>query len=86
MIIDAHVHAFPHFEIAAGYKDADRWKIRHQSDVTRLWRRMVSSTLDEKYIPDPGEDVGFRFGKYGRFYWTKHGRECLATQVSDDDG
>ncbi len=76
MIIDAHAHAFPNFKNAAGYEDPHRWKMRHQNDIKRLWRRMVSSTLDERYIPNPGEEVGFRFGKYGRSCWIKYGKEC----------
>ena len=76
MIIDSHAHVFPHFNLSAGYDDPRRWRERHQEHIRSLWRRMISSTLDEKYIPDPGEDVGFQFGKYGRFQWTKHGKEC----------
>jgi predicted TIM-barrel fold metal-dependent hydrolase len=76
MIIDAHAHVFPHFEKAAGFRDARVWRAQQQNDIARLWGRMVSNTLDPSAIPDPGEEVNFRFGKYGRFYWTKHGREC----------
>jgi len=76
MFIDAHAHAFPNYNLAAGYDDPKRWMLRQQGEISRLWGRMVSSTLDKKYMPDPYEDVGFRLGKYGRYYWTKHGKEC----------
>ena len=76
MIIDVHAHVFPHQGGAAGYKDAETHLMMQQDLVHRFWRRMVTSTLDEKYIPYPGEDVNFRVGRYGRYYWTKHGKEC----------
>ena len=76
MLKDANAHVFPHFEEAAGYPDAHQCKTQQQKDWARVWRRMVSNTLDEKVIPNPGEEVNLRFGKYGRFYRTKYGREC----------
>lgn len=76
MIIDVHVHAFPHQGSAAGYKDAKTHLMMQQSYVEIFWGRIVSSTFDEKYKPRPGEDIDFRVGKYGRYYWTKHGKEC----------
>ncbi len=76
MIIDIHAHAFPHQGGAAGHKDAQTYLMMQQSRVHNWWGRMVTNTLDRKYIPNPGEDVAFRVGKYGRYYWTKHGIEC----------
>ena len=76
MIIDAHLHAFPHFGGASGYQDSATHLAMQQKRIQGWWGRMVSSTLDEKYMPLPGEDVDFRVGKFGRYYWTKHGQEC----------
>ena len=76
MIVDTHVHVLPHAGGAAGYKDAETHLRMQQDKIQRFWGRMVTSTLDPRYIPLPGEDVGFRIGRYGRYYWTKQGREC----------
>jgi len=76
MIIDVHGHVFPHHGSASGYKDVSTHLMIQQDFIEKVWGRMVSSTLDEKYKPYPGEDVNFRVGKYGRYYWTKHGKEC----------
>jgi len=76
MIIDAHVHAFPCFGTTAKSPDVPTHALFEQNKVRRFWGRMLTNTLDEKYIPSPGEDVGFRFGRYGRWCWTKHGKEC----------
>jgi len=76
MIIDAHAHVFPHFVGASGYKDPSTHLMMQQAKVHTWWGRMVTSTMDEQYMPMPGEEVGFRVGKYGRYYWTKNGREC----------
>jgi len=76
MIIDVHAHVFPHHGTAAGYENVETHLMMQQSLIEKLWGRMVSNTLDENYMPLPGEDVNFRVGKYGRYYWTKHGKEC----------
>ncbi len=76
MIIDAHLHAFPHFGGASGYKDAATHVAMQQNKIQTWWGRMVTSTLDERFMPLPGEDVGFRVGKYGRYYWKKNGEEA----------
>jgi predicted TIM-barrel fold metal-dependent hydrolase len=73
MIIDAHAHIFPNMATAAGYKDAQTHLSMQQERVGRFWGRMVSSSLDEAYRPEAKEDIQFRVGKYGRYYWTKHG-------------
>lgn len=76
MIIDAHAHAFPHFAGASGHADAPTHLAMQQRRIHTWWGRMVSSTMDERFMPLPDEDVGFRVGKFGRYYWTKNGREC----------
>ena len=76
MIIDVHAHAFPYQGGACGYDDTKTNLMRQQDDIAISWGNRVSSTLDEKYIPLPGEDVNFKVGKYGRYYWIKHGKEC----------
>ncbi len=76
MIIDVHTHAFPHQGSACGNEG------NQQSLITQLWGRMVSSTFDEKYKPLPDEDVNLKVGKYGRYYWTKHGKECWIQRYS----
>ena len=76
MIIDAHIHAFPHFGGASGYTDVRTHLMIQQSTIQRFWGRMISNTFDKEYMPHPGEDVNFRVGKYGQYYWTKHGKEC----------
>ena len=82
MIIDVHVHAFPHQGTAAGYQDAQTYLKIQQSKVQRFWGRMVTNTLDPKYMPDPVEDVNFRVGRYGRWLWTKNGAECWLQRYS----
>jgi predicted TIM-barrel fold metal-dependent hydrolase len=76
MIIDAHAHAFPHQGGAAGYESAETYLRDQQSYIEKYWGRMLTNTLDEKYKALPDEDVNFRVGKFGRYYWTKNGREC----------
>lgn len=76
MIIDVHAHAFPHHGGASGYKDVKDHLMVQQEFIEKFWGRMVTSTLDEKYKPYPEEEVDFRVGKYGRYYWTKNGQEC----------
>lgn len=75
MIIDAHAHVFSHLGKATGF-DVQSNLMVEQAKSKRFWGRMPTNTLDKKYIPYPGEDVDFRVGKYGRYYWTKHGKEC----------
>jgi len=82
MIIDVHVHAFPHQGTSAGYQDVQTHLMIQQNKIQRFWGRMVTSTLDEKYMPAPNEDVNFRAGKYGRWLWTKHGQECWLQRYS----
>ena len=76
MIIDVHAHAFPHHGGTSGYKDVKDHLMVQQEFIEKFWGRMVTSTLDEKYKPYPGEEVDFRVGKYGRYYWTKNGQKC----------
>lgn len=76
MIIDSHAHAYPHQGGPTGYKTAKEYSDTLQERVHRFWGRMVTNTLDERYMALPGEDVGFRVGKYGRWHWTKNGKEC----------
>lgn len=76
MIIDVHAHAFPHQGGPAGYRTNKEYLDTLQERVHRFWGRMVTSTLDKTYMALPEEDVGFRVGKYGRWYWTKQDREC----------
>lgn len=76
MIIDVHAHVFPHHGSAAGYKDIVTHLMIQQDFIEKIWGRLVSNPADEKYKPNPGEDVNFRVGKYGRYYWNKHGKEC----------
>ncbi len=77
MNIDNHVHLFPDQAGPAGYPDVES----HNQSLMRLagplWRwRMNTSHTDPKYIPEPGEDVGFHVGKYGKWQWRKHGEDC----------
>jgi predicted TIM-barrel fold metal-dependent hydrolase len=76
MIIDCHVHAFPNQGQAAGFKDAKTHLMSQQNLVQRFWGRMLTNTLDKKYMPTADEEVGFRAGKNGRWYWVKNGKEC----------
>jgi predicted TIM-barrel fold metal-dependent hydrolase len=76
MIIDTHAHVFPHHGSPAGYEDAKTHLKVQQRFLLNFWGRMIASTRDERYKPLPDEDVNFRVGKYGRYYWTKHEREC----------
>jgi len=76
VIIDAHAHVFPHHGSPAGYKDIKTHLMMQQALIERFWGRMITNTLDKKYVPYSDEDVNFRVGKYGRYEWTKHGKEC----------
>lgn len=82
MIIDVHAHAFPHQGGAGGYEDAETYRMMQQEFVHRFWGKMVTNTLDPMYMPYPDEDVDFRVGKYGRWYWTKNGKECWLQRYS----
>lgn len=82
MIIDAHIHAFPHQGSAAGYPDAAAHLKVQQSAVKMFWGRMVSSTMDPQYIPEDDEDVNFEVGRYGRWLWTKNGQDCWFQRYS----
>jgi predicted TIM-barrel fold metal-dependent hydrolase len=75
MIIDAHAHVFPHHGGASGYKDVKTHLLMQQKTIVNYWGRMLTSTLEEKYKALPDEEVNFRVGKYGRYYWNKHGKE-----------
>jgi predicted TIM-barrel fold metal-dependent hydrolase len=75
MIIDAHAHAFPDHGGASGYPDVQTNLRAQQSTMANFWGRMLTNTLERKYIPGPDENVNFRVGKYGRYYWKKYGRE-----------
>lgn len=41
-----------------------------------FWGRMRTNTTDRAYLPETGEDVSFRVGKFGRWEWEKGGRQC----------
>ena len=75
MIIDNHIHVFPDQEGPAGYKNAAAYRVELQKTVSPSWGRMYSSHPDTRYIPDAGEDVGFRVGRFNRFEWQKHGED-----------
>jgi hypothetical protein len=75
MIIDAHAHIFPHHGGASGFKDIPTHLRAQQSTMANYWGRMLTNTLDPQYIPGPEEQVNFRVGQYGRYYWTKKGKE-----------
>ena len=76
MIIDNHAHVFPDQAGAAGYKDAATYTRELQKTVRQSWGRMDTSHADAKYVPAPGEEVGFHVGKYARYQWKKHGEDC----------
>ena len=82
MIIDVHMHAFPHQGTAAGYPDVKTHLMIQQNKIERFFGRMVTSTLDPKFKPAQNEDVNFRIGQYGRWLWTKHGVECWLQRYS----
>ena len=75
MIFDAHAHTFPDHAGASGYKDVATNLQAQQATMANFFGRMLTNTLDPKYIPGPEEDVKFRVGKFGRYYWNKHGKE-----------
>ena len=76
MIIDNHVHVFPDQASPEANPDTQAYAQQLQSSIGRFWGRWVTSHTDPKYIPAPGEDVGFRIGKFGRYQWRKHGEDC----------
>ena len=76
MIIDNHAHVLPDQAGPAGYADAKTHAMILQDQISWLMGRMVSSHMDRKYAPSPGEDVDFTVGKHGRWHWKKHGEEC----------
>ncbi len=76
MIIDNHVHVFPNQAGPAGHPDPGTYARQLQDNIHRYWGRMVTSHREPRFIPDPGEEVGFVVGKYGRFHWKKHGEDC----------
>ena len=82
MIIDNHVHAFPDQAGPAGYPDAESFARKNQASIRTFWGRFNMSHTDPKYIPEPDEDVDFRVGKYGRWYWRKHGEDCWVQRMS----
>ncbi len=75
MIIDSHAHIFPHHGGTSGYKDVRTNLMAQQDTMANYFGRMLTNTLDRQYIPAPGEDVKFRVGQYGRYYWNKKGKE-----------
>ena len=83
MIIDNHVHVFPDQAGPAGHPDAQTYRKGVQPAVRSIWGRWVTSHSDPKYIPDPGEDVGFTIGPYGRWHWQKHGEACWTRQTNE---
>lgn len=77
MIIDIHAHTFPCLRGACGYEDVATHMKALQKQVSNSYGKMfVTSHTDDKYKPLHDEDVDFRVGRYGRFYWTKHDEEC----------
>ncbi len=76
MIIDVHAHIFPDLKNTAGYSNIRSNPQVNQNKIRGAWGRMKTNTLDERYIPEPGEDVNFRMDNYGKFHWKKHGKEC----------
>ena len=72
MIIDIHAHAFPPLSEASGYHTSEEHLkyIQKQASVSTHMRF-------EGELPRPDEDVKFRVGKYGKFEWTKGGRDCF---------
>lgn len=72
MIVDIHAHAFPPLSGASGYENTEA----HLKYVQKL----ASSCMHMRFegeLPGPDEKVQFRVGKYGKFEWTKGGRECF---------
>jgi predicted TIM-barrel fold metal-dependent hydrolase len=76
MIVDAHLHAFPHMGGTSGFSDINTHRASHQRKIERWWGRMLTNTLDEQYMPREGEDIEFRIGKFGRYEWVKNGKRC----------
>lgn len=72
MIVDIHAHAFPLLSEASGY-DNSEIHLRYIQKVTSVSTHMRF----EGELPTQEEDVQFRVGKYGKFEWTKGGRECF---------
>ena len=76
MIIDAHVHVFPdQAGDELGRSRAEQHAMM-QACVGDFWGRMVSSHSNRTLAPQPGEDVGFNIGDYGRWTWNKDGESC----------
>jgi predicted TIM-barrel fold metal-dependent hydrolase len=76
MIIDAHVHVYPDQggdELGRSTEDQHSMM---QAIVADFWGRMVTSHTDERFIPEPDEDVQFSIDRYGRWTWNKHGEQC----------
>lgn len=65
MIIDNHIHIFPDQGGPEVGPDPARHVAQLQKTVVNFWGRMVSSHVDAKFIPEPGEDVGFKVGSTG---------------------
>jgi len=76
IIVDVHAHVFPSLKNNSGYNDIRLNSQINQNKIRGAWGRMKTNTLDESYIPEPGEDVNFTIDNYGKFHWTKHGKEC----------
>ena len=75
LVVDNHAHVFPDQRGAVGYDDPTTHTRRLQAGVSTIWGRFVSSHTDPKYIPEPGEDVGFTMDKYNIWRWRKHGED-----------
>lgn len=76
IIVDVHAHVFPSLKNKSGYNDIRLNSQINQNKIRGAWGRMKTNTLDESYIPEPGEDVNFTIDNYGKFHWTKHGKKC----------
>jgi len=76
MIIDAHAHAFPDMRGPSGYPNVKAHLAAQQASLGGFWGRMASSTVDERYKPLSGEEIDFRVGAFGKYYWNKNGAEC----------
>lgn len=76
IIVDVHAHVFPSLKNKSGYNDIHLNPQINQNKIRGAWGRMKTNTLDESHIPEIGEDVNFTIDNYGKFYWTKQGKEC----------
>ena len=76
MKIDVHAHVFPDMRGPSGYATANDHLAVQQGSLASFWGRMRSSTTEGKYKPLPGEDIDFRIDRFGKYRWTKDGKEC----------